>query len=184
MASPIITAVRRLTLKESLTHTVIELAHKASIYGVVRASNAHMGDKCHCSARTFQRHVLKLEEAHVLRKTVIKKLVKVQVGDRTETRLWNEVNTYTFTIPWKRPASSQAPIDTMSTTLPHQEREKELSLREEWKNAENRLRDCTPGSIFWHWSQDNIVRLEKLLGMHEEDTESELLPTSVDLVGA
>jgi hypothetical protein len=163
MASPIITAVRHLKFKESLTHTVVELAHKASIYGVVRVSNAHMGDKCHCSARTFQRHVLKLEQAYILRKTVIKKLVKVKVGDRMETRLRNEVNTYTFIIPWKKPSRSHVPIDTMSTNLPYQEREKELSLREELENAKKVLRDCTPGSLFWQWSQDNLTRLEGLL---------------------
>ena len=164
MALPLITAVRHLPFKESVIHTALELAHRCSIYGVVRVSNAYMGDKCHCSARTFQRHIVKLEAEHILRKTVTKTLVKVKVGERTETRLRNEVNTYTFTIPWKQPSSLKVPIDTMSTNLPHQERGKELSLREELENARKVLRDCTPGSIFWQWSQDNMVRLEGLLG--------------------
>ena len=178
MALPIITAVRaRHDLKESVFHTLIELAHRSSIYGVVRVSNAYMGEKCHCSARTFQRHVVKLEAEHILRKTVTKKLVKVKVGDRMETRLRNEINTYTFIIPWKKPSSSTLPIDRMSTTLPHPEgekkaalreeggnsREKTGSLREELANAQKVLGDCTPGSIFWQWSHENITRLEGLL---------------------
>jgi hypothetical protein len=52
----------------------------------------------------------------------------------------------------------------MSTTLPPQEREKELSLREELANAKKVLRECTPESIFWQWTQEDIVRLEGLLG--------------------
>ena len=163
MASPLIAAVRNLPLKESLTHTGIELAHKASIYGVVRASNAHMGDKCHCSARTFQRHVLKLEQAHILKKTVIKTLVQVQVGDRMETRLRNEINTYTFTIPWHKTSSSTLPMDTMSTTLPPQEREKELSLREELARQKKGLHFLTPGSDVWQKTCEEIARLESLL---------------------
>ena len=143
-----------------------------------------MGDKCHCSARTFQRHVVKLEEAHVVRKTVIKKLVKVHVGDRTETRLRNEMNTYIFTIPWHKPPSSKVPIDKMSSTLPPQEREKELSLREELDNAKKVLSDCTPGSIFWQWSHDNLTRLEGLLGLHDDEQDSELKPAAPRLPGA
>ena len=177
MATPIIAAVRHLPLKESLTHTAIELAHRCSIYGVVRVSNTYMGEKCHCSSRTFQRHVVQLEAEHILRKTVTKKLVKVKVGDRMETRLRNEINTYTFTIPWKQPSSSKVPMDKMSTNLPHPEgeknaalreeggnsREKTGALREELDNAKKVLGDCTPGSIFWQWSHDNITRLEALL---------------------
>jgi hypothetical protein len=163
MATPIIAAVRNLPFKESVIHTALELAHRCSIYGVVRVSNAYMGDKCHCSARTFQRHVVKLEEAHILRKKVTKTLVKVKVGDRIETRLWNEKNTYTFIIPWNKSPRSKPPMDKMSTNLPPQEREKELSLREELANAKKVLRECTPGSIFWQWTQEDIVRLEGLL---------------------
>ena len=75
MASPIITAIRqRRDLKESVLHTAQELAHRASIYGVVRASNAYMGGKCHCHGRTFQRHVVRLVEARILKKTVVKKV--------------------------------------------------------------------------------------------------------------
>ena len=38
MALPLITAVRHLPFKESVIHTALELAHRCSIYGVVRVS--------------------------------------------------------------------------------------------------------------------------------------------------
>jgi hypothetical protein len=174
MALPLITAVRHLPFKESVIHTALELAHRCSIYGVVRVSNTYMGAKCHCSARTFQRHVLTLEQAHVLRKTVIKKLVKITVGDRVETRLRNEINTYTFTLPWKRPSSPPLPIDKMSRNLPPQEREKKSSVREEIANQQKTLRALTPGSGLWERTREEIARLEGLLG---KDKDSERLPT-------
>ena len=165
MALPIIAAVRTLPLKESVLHTLIELAHRSSIYGVVRVSNAYMGDKCHCSARTFQRHVVKLEAEHILRKTVTKKLVKVKVGDRMETRLRNEINTYTFIIPWNTSPRSKAPIDTMSTNLPPPEREKNSSVTEELANQRKALREgwILPGSERWEAVNKRIVYLEGLL---------------------
>ena len=61
MALPIISAVRaRTDLKESVLHTAQELAHRASIYGVVSDAIPFMAQKCHCSKRTFQRHILVL----------------------------------------------------------------------------------------------------------------------------
>ena len=43
MAKPIIAALRqRRDLKESVLHTATELAHRASIYGVVRVSYSYL----------------------------------------------------------------------------------------------------------------------------------------------
>src|SRR5262245_53846852 len=90
MASPIITAVRQRTdLREALLHTCLELAHRASIYGVVRVSYSYLAQKCHCSRRTVIRHIQRLIDAGVLRKVVI--WIK---GN------FCEINTYTFCLPW------------------------------------------------------------------------------------
>ena len=166
MAPPIITAIRqRNDLKESVLHTAQELAHKASIYGVVRVSNDYMGQKCHCHKRTFQRHVVKLEQAHILKKTVVKKVVRIRVGDRIEERLHNETNTYTFIIAWQKSPSHKVPIDKMPTNLPPQEREKNCGVREELENQKKaiRLGFVTPGSEAWKAAQEKIVYLEGLL---------------------
>ena len=153
MATPIIAALRtRLDLKESLLHTAQELAHRASIYGVVRVSYGYLAQKCHCSKRTVMRHIQRLVDLGIVRKTV----------------LWIrgnycEVNTYTFRIAWDT-SRPQGGSDKTSRNLPPQERAKNISLIEELENAKKVLRECTPGSIFWQWTQDNIVRLEGLLG--------------------
>lgn len=186
MASPIITAIRqRRDLKESVLHTAQELAHRASIYGVVRASNAYMGGKCHCHGRTFQRHVVRLVEARILKKTVVKKVVKIKVGARLEERLRNEVNVYTFTLPWHTSASSTVPMDRMSSNLPPPDitqnamlrnrgdnpREKTSGLTAELANQQRTLRLLTPGSGLWERTREEITRLEHLL------------PTAVALAG-
>src|SRR5215510_13522285 len=86
MAVPIITALRqRDDLKESVLHTAQELAHRASIYGVVRVSYRYLALKCHCSRRTIIRHMQRLIDLKLLKKSVI--WIK---GN------FCEVNTYTF----------------------------------------------------------------------------------------
>jgi hypothetical protein len=164
MALPIITALRqRRDLKESVLHTAQELAHRASIYGVVRVSNDYMGEKCHCHKRTFQRHVVKLEQAHILKKTVVKKVVKIRVGDRIEERLRNEINTYTFVIAWQKLPSNKALMDKIAINLPPQEREKNLGVREELENQKKGIRFLTPGTDLWQKVQEEIGRLEAFL---------------------
>src|SRR5215813_683632 len=161
MASPIITAIRKRTdLKESVLHTAIELAQRASIYGVVRGSNRYMGEKCHCHQRTFQRHAVRLEESAILKKKIIKRIVKVKIGEREETRLRNEVNVYVFTIPWKQSARSHLPMDTMSTNLPPQgERRKNQPNREEIRHPE----DLSPQRVQEKYGtlRDEIAQLQK-----------------------
>jgi hypothetical protein len=164
MSSPIIAVLRQQRqLKEPLLHTSQELAARASVYGVVRVSNAYMAEKCHCSKRTFQRHVVRLVEAHILKKTVIKTLVKVKVGDRFEFRLHNEINVYTFILPWKKPTSSQAPMDKMARKLPYpQDREKQGSLKTDIENMERGLRFHTPGTLGYEATVEKIERLKAL----------------------
>jgi DNA-binding Lrp family transcriptional regulator len=154
MALPIITAIRqRRDLKESLTHTAQELAHLASIYGIIRVSYTELARKCRCSRRTVMRHIQRLEELRILRKTV----------------LWIrgnfcEINTYAFVIAWdtSRPKGGS---DKTARHLPPQEREKNLSVQEELANQRKALREgwVTPGSERWEAVNEKIVYLEGLL---------------------
>ena len=152
MASPIIAAIRqRRDLKESLTHTAQELAHRASIYGVVRVSYTYLADKCRCSRRTVIRHIQRLLDLGIIRKTV----------------LWIrgnfcEMNTYTFRIAWEtsRPKGGS---DKMASTLPRQEREKTVSLHEELARQKKGLRFWTPGTQQYTKTCEEIARLEALL---------------------
>ena len=121
MAAPLIAALRtRRDLKESLLHSAQELAHRASIYGVVRVSYGYLALKCHCSRRTVIRHIQRLVDAGIIRKSV----------------LWIrgnycEVNTYAFLLAWeKRPATGGS--DKTASKFPPrtEEREKAGSLEE------------------------------------------------------
>ena len=152
MASPIIAALRQRTdLKESLLHTAQELAHLASIYGVVRVSYAYLAEKCHCSRRTVIRHIGRLIDAGIVRKSV----------------LWIrgnfcEINTYTFRIPWDKRVHTRG-SDKTSSTLPPQEREKGSSLQDELEKQKKGLRFWTPGTEQWAKTCEEIARLEELL---------------------
>jgi hypothetical protein len=154
MASPLIAAIRqRRDLKESLTHTAQELAHLASIYGVVRVSYSYLAQKCHCSRRTAMRHIQRLIDLRILRKTV----------------LWIrgnycEVNTYTFGIAWDN-ARPSGGSDKTPPTLPHQEREKNLGVGDELANQRKALRQgwVSPGSERWEAISERIIYLEGLL---------------------
>jgi len=166
MSSPIIAAIRQQRqLKESLVHTAAELAHRASIYGVVSASITFMAQKCHCSPRTFQRHVLRLIELRILRKTVTKRLVPVQVGGRTAYRLRNEVNVYVFILPWKKPLTPKPPIDRMARKFPYpQDKAKEGSLTGYRENLERGLRFHSPGTPGYMSTLEEIARLQAFVG--------------------
>jgi helix-turn-helix protein len=156
MATPLIAAIRqRRDLKESLTHTAQELAHLASIYGVVRVSYSYLAVKCHCSRRTVIRHIQRLIDLRILRKTV----------------LWIrgnccEVNHYAFLLAWEKPAPTGG-SDKTASTLPRQEREKNNSLREEWEKQKKGLRFWTPGTEQWQKTCEEITRLEGLLARRD-----------------
>ena len=142
MALPIITALRALRdprLKESLLHTAQELAHRASLYGVVRVSYSYLARKCHCSRRTVIRHIQHLIDAGILRKSVL--WIK---GN------FCEVNTYAFLLSWdKRPAPRGS--DTMTPKFPPRTEEKEKwgSLEEKKQMAARGLSFLTPGSALY-----------------------------------
>jgi hypothetical protein len=154
MAAPIIAALRHRTdLKESVLHTAQELAHRASIYGVARVSYQYLADKSNCSKRTAMRHIGRLIDANIIRKTVL--WIK---GN------FCEINQYTFVIPWNtRPVHRGS--DKTSSTLPPTEREKNLGVREELDNQKKMLRFglYTPGSDLWLKTEEEITRLEGLL---------------------
>ena len=158
MATPLIAAIRqRRDLKESLTHTAQELAHLASIYGVVRVSYRYLALKCRCSRRTVIRHIQRLIDLRLLRKTV----------------LWIrgnfcEVNTYTFCLAWDKSRPTRG-SDKTASTLPHQEREKNLSVGEELANQRKALQFLTPGSDVWKKTCEEMARLAGLLARGEAD---------------
>jgi hypothetical protein len=179
MSLPIITAVRQIReLKQSVRDTAVELAHRCSIYGVVRVSNSYMAEKCHHHQRTFQRHVIRLQDMHILKKKITKRVVKIKVGDRMEERFRNEINVYTFTIPWNKTIGSRLPIDKMPSNLPHPEREKKATLHEETKEGSLRQELAnqkrmlpilyTPGTDQWNKTCEEIARLEGLLAQGGE----------------
>jgi hypothetical protein len=98
------------------------------------------------------RHIQRLLDLGIVRKTV----------------LWIrgnycEINTYAFVIAWDK-SRPQGGSDKTSSTLPHQEREKNSSLRQEWDNQQKTLRVLTPGSGLWERTREEIARLEALLG--------------------
>ena len=156
MSSPIIRALRELRqpeLRESLLHTAQELAHRASIYGVVRVSYSYLATKCHCSRRTVIRHIQRLVDAHIIKKSVI--WLK---GN------YCEINTYTFQLAWDtRPAGGS---DKTSAKFPRpEEGEKHGSLREKIANLERGLRLFqTEGTVGYVTTVAEIMRLKALTG--------------------
>jgi hypothetical protein len=156
MALPIITAVRaRHDLKESVFHTLIELAHRASIYGVVReCSLRYLAQKCHCCKQTIINHLNKLIELKIISKTVI--WIKGNLC---------EINTYRFLIPWRQPPAQMCHSQKVRPNLPPQEREKNASVSEELENQRKALRQgwVSPGSERWEAVNEKIAYLEGLL---------------------
>ena len=137
MSSPIIAAIRQQRqLKESVLHTAQELAHRASIYGIVRVSYSYLALKCHCSRRTIIRHIQRLIDAGIIRKSV----------------MWIrgnfcEVNTYAFQLPWDKRPGAGGSDKTASKSPPRtEEREKGGSLEEKKQMDARGLSFLTPGS--------------------------------------
>src|SRR5262245_23329114 len=155
MALPIITAIRqRHDLKESILHTVIELAHRASIYGVVRVSLRYLAAKCHCCKQTIINHLKQLIALKILSKTVL--WIK---GNLCET------NTYRFLIPWqKRPAQTCHSQNSGPKFPPPEEGEKKGGVGEKIQNLEKGLIWYTEGSIGYESTMREIARLKSLLG--------------------
>jgi hypothetical protein len=199
MANPLIAALRQhRTLKQSVLSTAQNLASRASIYGVTPpTAYSFLAQAGHCSPRTAIRHIHILEAAKILEPIRQKRMVRrkdLPPTDRGYTDdprrahervIRNEINHYRFVLKWDKSSarshSSSCPYDTVAQKLPPPEREKSTSLREELENAKKVLRDCTPGSLFWQWTQEDIVRLEGLLG---RGAASETKPAAVAEVGA
>jgi Helix-turn-helix domain len=178
MAKPIIAAIRqRHDMKESLIHTAIELAHRSSIYGVVRVSLRYLAQKCHCCKQTIINHLNKLIELGIIKKGPV---VRVRGSAFCET------NRYRFCIAWER-SSAQASTAQMYNgqhsrpKFPHQEkREEQRSVREDEQEKAGSIREqlanqkrmlpmlYTPGSDQWNRTCEEIARLEKLLRKESE----------------
>ena len=142
MSAPIIAALRQQRqLKESLLHTAQELAHRTSIYGVVRVSYSYLAVKCHCSRRTVIRHIQRLIDAKVLKKAVI--WIK---GN------FCEVNTYTFCLAWdKRPAAGGSDKKARKFPPRREEGEKYGNLAEKKRLDARGLSFLTPGSTLYRF---------------------------------
>src|SRR5262245_18650675 len=154
MSLPIITAIRQQhQLKESLLHTAQELAHRASIYGVVRVSYGFLARKCHCSRRTAMRHIQRLIDLKLIRKSVI--WIKGH---------FCEVNTYTFMLAWDTRPAPGGSDKTTRNLPPREEREKSVGVGEEIQNLEKGLRWCTEGSQAYEATCEKIARLTALAG--------------------
>ena len=155
MAAPLIAALRhRRDLKESVLHTAQELAHRASIYGVVRVSYSYLARKSHCSRRTVMRHIQRLIDAKIVRKAVI--WIK---GN------FCEINTYTFVIAWDK-RSVQGGSDNLMPKFPSgEEGEKNAGVREKLENQRKFLRTIAsaPDSYAWTIAQETIAQLEAQL---------------------
>jgi len=140
MSAPIIAAIRQQRqLKESLLHTAQELAHRASIYGVVRVSYSYLALKCHCARRTVIRHIQRLIDAGILRKSVL--WIR---GNFCET------NSYAFCLAWdKRPAAGGSDKKTSKFPPTSKGEEKYGSLAEKTRLDARGLSFLTPGSTLY-----------------------------------
>jgi hypothetical protein len=136
MSSPIITAVRQIRqFKEPVFHTLIELAHRSSIYGVARVSYGCMAKQCHCCRQTIINHIKQLISAGILKKSVI--WIK---GN------FCEVNTYTFQIAWDKRPVGQGSQNSLPKFPRQEEGEKFGSLAEKKRLDARGLTFLTPGS--------------------------------------
>jgi hypothetical protein len=178
MANPLIAALRQhRELKQSVRDTAQNLAARASIYGVTPpTSYSYLAWQGPCSPRTAIRHIHILEEANILEPIRQKRIIRrkdLPPTDRgysddpkraNETVIRNEINKYRFVISWdkspQRSSSATRPYDKTTQKLPPP---KNLSITAELENAKKMLRERTPGTIFWQWTHDDILRLEGLL---------------------
>jgi hypothetical protein len=162
MAKPIITALRaRSDLKESVLHTSTELAHRSSIYGVVRASYTYMAEKCHCCRQTIINHVKICEEKGILRKRVV----------QVKGSPFCEVNVYTFILPWRKTPAQTCNSQNSGPKFPPEEtcHDKFGSLRGEIAGLQKGRRFLTPGSEVDEAVCAKIAILKALLGEGASD---------------
>jgi hypothetical protein len=150
MSAYILAAIRQHPqLKGSLKFTALELAHRASRSGHVSLSYRFLGWKTGLHPRTIMRHIARLIALGILRKHRIWRAVR-----------WCAMNSYRFLGVPAQACSS----DSLPSTLPPREREKEksLSLAEDIRRQRKALHFLTPGSPLWARTQEEIARLEAL----------------------
>jgi hypothetical protein len=154
MATQIIAAVRRYAprLRGNTFLIATELARRMNGQGYGRVAYRYLAGKAHCSTRTAIRQIATLLDLGLIRKVV------------THTSQGCDWNQYYYIGP---PVHSASPprktrCDTLSRTLPNSEREKELSLRDEWEKQKKGLRFYTPGSDQWTITCERIAYLGSL----------------------
>jgi hypothetical protein len=158
MATQIIAAFRHHAprLRGNTLLIATELAHRMNGQGYGRVAYSYLAHKAHCSPRTAIRQIATLLELRLIRKVV------------TRTPHGCDWNHYYYIGPRVHSASPPRTTryDTVSRTLPHpEEREKELSLREELANQRKAVREgwILSGSERWEAVNERIVYLEGLL---------------------
>lgn len=156
MSLPIITAIRQQSqLKESLLHTAQELAHRASIYGVVsQTSLSWLAKKCHCSTQTIINHLHQLIKRGIIRRQRFRRYGSAFFG----------INVYTFRLTWDKTPAHKGNSQNSRGNLPYpQDREKEGSVRGEIRNLEKGLHFHSPGTVGYEATLAKITRLKRLL---------------------
>jgi hypothetical protein len=138
------------------TPPLIELAHRSSIYGVVRVSLRYLAQKCHCCKQTIINHLNKLIELKIISKTVI--WIKGNLC---------EINTYRFLIPWQKSPAHMCHSQNSGPKFPtREEGEKKGGLGEKIRHLERSVTICglTPGSIAYEATVEKIAHLKMLMG--------------------
>ena len=154
MSSPIIAAIRqRLDLKESVLHTCIELAHRASVYGVVRVSLRYLAKKCNCCVQTIINHLKKLQAL----KIVTKQRCRIQGS------AYFEVNVYTFAVQWQKTPAQTGNSQNSRAKFPQpEEGEKNAALSEEIRNLERGMRFLSEGTVAYEASREKLNKLRAM----------------------
>lgn len=165
MARALISIIRHLPkLRIGYRFSAIELAHRADRSGTVHMSHSYHAHKIGGCTRTAQRHIEKLIDLGILRKTVTR-LAKGLYA-------WN---TYTFLIPFDRNTAhpfsidtsssrKKSPMDNVSTILPDPEGEKEktVSLSEEIRRLRRGMTFLDPDGEHYADALAQVTRLEGL----------------------
>ena len=156
MATQIIAALRHATprLRGNTFLIATELAHRMNGSGYGRVAYSYLAHKAHCCKQTAITQIAKLLDLGLIRKTTIL---------TTEGYGWN---LYLYCGPRVHSASppGKTRCPKVGQTLPHpEEREKELSLKEDLDRQKKGLRFYTPGSDQWTITCEEIARLAALL---------------------
>ena len=155
MSTTILAALRTRTQLHGNTFLIAtEIAHRMNGSGYVRMAYAYIAVKAHCCERTAMRQVARLvEEYGVFRKYVFR------------TKYGNAMNLYQYrgTIPHRASPPVTTQGDTVSSSLPDPEREKDTALRQDLEHQRKGLRFLTnPDSPGYQACLEKITALEAL----------------------